>query len=199
MSDKFNTAKEYKDCLRSYFLSIVPKTDITPVNELIEEFEVVVFPKNKLIYRAGGFSDSIYFICKGLVRVYYEKGRKEITNLFVTENNIVIGAYSIITGQKNYSNYEAFEETIVLKLKYAELEKYYAKYHSLEHLGRILVEKYYCAFMKKTYDVLFLSAEERYQLFIKDHSDLLNRVPLKHIATFLGIQKETLSRLRSKY
>ena len=196
MSEKFNTAKEYKDCLRSYFLSIVTKTDITPVNELIEEFEVVVFPKNKLIYRAGGFSDSIYFICKGLVRVYYEK---EITNLFVTENNIVIGAYSIITGQKNYSNYEAFEETIVLKLKYAELEKYYAKYHSLEHLGRILVEKYYCAFMKKTYDVLFLSAEERYQLFIKDHSDLLNRVPLKHIATFLGIQKETLSRLRSKY
>lgn len=199
MSEKFNTAKEYKDCLRSYFLSIVPKTDITPVNELIEEFEVVVFPKNKLIYRAGGFSDSIYFICKGLVRVYYEKEGKEITNLFVTENNIVIGAYSIITGQKNYSNYEAFEETIVLKLKYSELEKYYAKYHSLEHLGRILVEKYYCAFMKKTYDVLFLSAEERYQLFIKDHSDLLNRVPLKHIATFLGIQKETLSRLRSKY
>ena len=122
MSEKFNTAKEYKDCLRSYFLSIVPKTDITPVNELIEEFEVVVFPKNKLIYRAGGFSDSIYFICKGLVRVYYEKEGKEITNLFVTENNIVIGAYSIITGQKNYSNYEAFEETIVLKLKYAELE-----------------------------------------------------------------------------
>ena len=101
MSEKFNTAKEYKDCLRSYFLSIVPKTDITPVNELIEEFEVVVFPKNKLIYRAGGFSDSIYFICKGLVRVYYEKEGKEITNLFVTENNIVIGAYSIITGQKN--------------------------------------------------------------------------------------------------
>jgi hypothetical protein len=200
MSEKFNTAKEYKDCLRSYFLSIVTKTDITPVNELIEEFEVVVFPKNKLIYRAGGFSDSIYFICKGLVRVYYEKEGKEITNLFVTENNIVIGAYSIITGQKNYSNYEAFEETNSFKIKVCGAWKNIMQnIIRWNILARILVEKYYCAFMKKTYDVLFLSAEERYQLFIKDHSDLLNRVPLKHIATFLGIQKETLSRLRSKY
>ena len=87
----------------------------------------------------------------------------------------------------------------ILVEKYDVLESFYTKYHTLEHLGRKIIEAYYGAFMKKTYDVLFLSAEERYQLFIKDHSDLLNRVPLKHIATFLGIQKETLSRLRSKY
>ena len=53
--------------------------------------------------------------------------------------------------------------------------------------------------MKKTQDVLFLSAEERYQLFLRDHVDLLNRVPLKYIASYLGIQQETLSRLRAKF
>ena len=53
--------------------------------------------------------------------------------------------------------------------------------------------------MKKTYDVLFLSAEERYQLFVKDHGDLLNRVPLRFVASFLGITQETLSRLRAKH
>jgi hypothetical protein len=53
--------------------------------------------------------------------------------------------------------------------------------------------------MKKTFDVLFLSAEERYHLFIKDNNDLLNRIPLRYIASFLGITQETLSRLRAKH
>ena len=52
--------------------------------------------------------------------------------------------------------------------------------------------------MKKTYDLLYLSAEERYHLFIKENNDLLNRVPLKYIASFLGITQETLSRMRAK-
>lgn len=107
--------------------------------------------------------------------------------------------YSILTGQPNYSSYETLEETHVLKIKYAVLESFYTRYHSLEHMGRKLIQAYYGAFMKKTFDVLFLSAEERYHLFVKDHADLLNRVPLRYVASYLGITQETLSRLRSKH
>jgi hypothetical protein len=52
--------------------------------------------------------------------------------------------------------------------------------------------------MEKTHDVLFLSAEERYHIFEKDHADLLKRVPLRIVASYLGITQETLSRMRSK-
>lgn len=190
---------ECRNRLRNYFLTIVPKTNAGELNELIEQFTFHKFSKKELIYEAGGTSDTLYFILKGLIRVYYVKEEKEITNLLVTEGNIIVGAYNIITGEKNYSNYEAFEDTSVLKIKYSVLESFYMKHHSLEHLGRILVERYYTAYMKKTYQVLFLSAEERYQIFLKDHSDLLNRVPLKHIAAYLGISQETLSRLRAKH
>ena len=190
---------EYRNRLRSYFLTIVPNTNASELNELIEEFSYHKFPKKEFIYAAGGTSDTLYFVLKGLIRVYYVKEDKEITNLLVTEGNIIVGAYNIITGEKNYSNYVAFEDTYVLKIKYSVLESYYMKYHSLEHFGRKLVEKYYTSFMKKTYEVLFLSAEERYQIFVKDHSELLKRVPLKHIAAYLGIKQETLSRLRAKY
>ncbi len=190
---------EYKNHLKKYFLNVVPETNPDALNELLEHFTFERFAKKQIIYAAGSISDSLYFVCKGLIRVYYIKEDKEITNLLVPENTIVIGAYSIITGEKNYSNYEAFEETYLLKLNYAVLESFYGKYHSMEHLGRLLVEKYYTAFMKKTYDVLFLSAEERYQIFIKDHSELINRVPLRYIASYLGITQETLSRLRAKY
>ena len=178
---------EYKNHLKKYFLNVVPETNPDALNELLEHFTFERFAKKQLN------------LLLNQLAVKDIKEDKEITNLLVPENTIVIGAYSIITGEKNYSNYEAFEETYVLKLNYAVLESFYGKYHSLEHLGRLLVEKYYTAFMKKTYDVLFLSAEERYQIFIKDHSELINRVPLRYIALYLGITQETLSRLRAKY
>ena len=152
-----------------------------------------------MILYAGDFSDTVYFVYEGLVRIYYTKEDKEITNWFIKENMMFAATYSILTGEANYSNYETLEDTYVLKLKYNVLESFYAKYHSLEHLGRKIIEAYYGAFMKKTFDVLFLSAEERYSLFVKDHADLLNRVPLRYVASYLGITQETLSRLRSKY
>jgi hypothetical protein len=133
------------------------------------------------------------------VRIYYVKEDKEITNWFIRENMVFAATYSILTGEKNYNFYEAIERSIVLKIKYSLLESYYAKYHSIEHLGRKMVESYYGTFMKRTNDVLFLSAEERYHLFNKDHSDLLNRLPLRHVASYLGITQETLSRLRAKH
>ena len=68
----------------------------------------------------------------------------------------------------------------------------------MEHLGRVMIQAYYAAFIKKTYDVLSLSADDRYQLFVKENSGLLNRISLKYIASYLGITQETLSRLRAK-
>lgn len=190
---------EQRNNLFNYFSNIAPKTNQLELKELVQEFTFVQYSKNDLIYKAGGTSDSIIFIYRGLVRLYYIKEEKEITNIFVHENQIVIGAYNIITGEKNFNNYEAFEDVYALKLKYTTLEEYFLKYHSIEHLGRKLVELYYTNFMKKTFDVLFLSAEERYQSFLKEQSDLLNRVSLKYIASYLGIQQETLSRLRAKH
>jgi hypothetical protein len=61
------------------------------------------------------------------------------------------------------------------------------------------MEWYFLEFMKKSHEVSFFSAEERYNLFCEKHSDLLNRLPLKHVASYLGLSQETLSRLRAKH
>ena len=161
--------EESKNLLKKYLLSLYPNAGLNELSELIDQFKLDKFEK------------------------------KEITNWFIKENMMFAATYSILTGNSNYSTYEALEETYVLKIKYDVLESFYTKYHTLEHLGRKIIEAYYGAFMKKTYDVLFLSAEERYQLFVKDHGDLLNRVPLRFVASFLGITQETLSRLRAKH
>lgn len=191
--------EEHRNELLNYLLKLAPKTPDHELRELVNEFKTHKFPKKEIILEAGDFSDSVYFVYKGLVRIYYEKEGKEITNWFIKENMMFAATYSILTGEKNYSNYETLEDTYVLRIKYTVLESYYEKYHSLEHLGRKIIEAYYGAFMKKTFDVLFLSAEERYHLFIKDNNDLLSRLPLRYIASFLGITQETLSRLRAKH
>ena len=199
MSKTRQNIDEHRNELKKYLLYLYPDTNLNELTELVEQFSLDKFDKKQMILQAGDFSDTVYFVYEGLVRIYYTKEDKEITNWFIKENMMFAATYSILTGEANYSNYETLEDTYVLKLKYNVLESFYAKYHSLEHLGRKIIEAYYGAFMKKTFDVLFLSAEERYSLFVKDHADLLNRVPLRYVASYLGITQETLSRLRSKY
>ncbi len=189
----------YQQHLREYLLKISPDTPLNELEELIQCFAIEKYAKNTILLPAGVNNNTVYFMGKGLVRIFYEKDGKEITNWLLEENSMFAPTYSILSGDTNYFTYQLLENSHLLKIDYAVWESYYSKYHAIERLGRRLISAYYGAFMRKTVDVLFLSAEERYQLFIKEHQSLLNRVPLRHIASYLGITQETLSRIRAKY
>lgn len=199
MKKGFKDIENYRANLNRYLSKIGQNVNPEEMDELVKHFIPHRFSKKEMILAAGEFSNTAYFVAEGLVRIYYVKEGKEITNWFIKENMVFAPTYSILTGGANYSNYEALEDTIVLQIQYSVLESFYSKYHKMEHMGRKLIEAYYGAFMKKTFNVLFLSAEERYSLFIRDNADLLNRVPLRYIASYLGITQETLSRLRAKF
>lgn len=190
--------EQYRERLKNYFLQVDPSANPEQLSELVSCFTLDKFEKKEIILAAGESSDLVCFVLEGMVRVYYIKEDKEITNWFISENMLFAATYSIYTGKKNYTTYEALEDTLVLKINYSTLEKFYDKYHSMEHLGRVMIQAYYAAFIKKTYDVLSLSADDRYQLFVKENSGLLIRISLKYIASYLGITQETLSRLRAK-
>jgi CRP-like cAMP-binding protein len=197
MKKQILSIEERQQQLKTYLLKIAPTVNKIELDELIASFEIADFPKKYLILREGDFSENLYFVCKGLIRNYYIKEGKEINHWITNENMLLTAAYTIATGNKNFINYETLEDTYTLKIKYTTLTAFYSKYHSLEHLGRKIVELYYGAFMKKTFDVLFLSAEERYHAFMKEHGDLINRVPLRIIASYIGLTQETLSRIRA--
>lgn len=198
MKNKDIDILEYKKKLKLHLLDICPTVVRDELKILIDKFTLKKFKKNELLIEAGTYSNKLFFIGRGIVRVFYFKEDKEITNALVKENEIIAGAYSIFTGEKSFNNYETLEASITLYIEYSELEKLYNKFHSLERLGRLLVQKYYATYIKKTHDVLFLSAEERYANFIRNHVELINRVSLRFIASYLGVAQETLSRLRSK-
>ncbi|MEZ5027069.1 MAG: Crp/Fnr family transcriptional regulator [Chitinophagales bacterium] len=189
---------KYRQNLIAYFLQLYPEANLEELEEVAQAFTLGTFEKKQIILSSGEHSNTVYFICEGLVRIYYVKEEKEITTWFIKENMIFASAYSILTKDVNYSNYEALEKCTYLKIEYNVFEEFYHKYFSIAHLGRRIIEAYYGSFMKRTQDVLFLSAEERYSTFTEHNSDLINRVPLRYVASYLGITQETLSRLRAK-
>lgn len=178
----------------SHFTTI-PKQQL---EELIGIFNVEVFPKKSIIIAPDTKKNKMYFIVKGLVRIYYESNDKQITSDFKEEFSIFINGYTLFTKLPNIDSYVAMEDTVCLVADYEKIEELSSRYHAIEHLGRKMVESYYASFLKSNYNNLFLSAEDRYDVFVRERSAILNRVPLRFIASHLGFTPETLSRLRSK-
>ena len=188
----------YRSKLKSTLLQLGPSPD-AEIDQLVALFKEIRIPKKTSIIKPNDKADNVYFVVHGIVRIYYVKENKEITNWFIMENRFFAPVYFLFTGNPNPNFYEALEDTVAITAPYNEMEKLYRQYHSLEHIGRKLIELYYADFLKQSYDLMFLSAEERYSTFIKKSPELVNRIPLRFIASFLGITQETLSRLRSKH
>lgn len=198
MSSAFDNINVYRAQLKTTLLQLGSAPD-EEIDQLIRLFEEVRIAKKTSIIKPGEESDKVYFVVRGIIRIYYEKENKEITNWFISEGRFFAPVYHLFTGKPNPNYYEALEETIAITASYRDMEKLYSQFHSLEHIGRKLIESYYADFLRQSYNVLFLSADERYLNFLKNTPELISRVPLRFIASYLGLTQETLSRLRARH
>jgi len=189
----------YKNTLKIILMhfSNVPEIQI---NEFVGLFSMETFKKKSVIISPNNIvNNKFYFIAKGLVRIYYTNDNKEIISDFKEDNSFFMNGYTLFTGLPNIDYHEAMEDTVCLTAAYNDIEKLAKEYHALEHLGRKMVENYYAAYLKENYNKLFLSAEERYAVFVKERASIMNKVSLRYVASHLGIAPETLSRLRARY
>jgi len=168
------------------------------MNEFLNLFQLEVYPKNSIIITPKTTKNKLYFLVSGLVRIYYEAEGKEITSDIKEENSFFLNGYYLYTGLPNFDYHVTMSPTVVLSADYDALEALSDRSHEIEHMGRKLVELHYANFLISNYNQLFLSAEERFDVFQRERASLLNKIPLKYIASYLGITPETLSRMRSK-
>lgn len=187
----------YRNILKNEVKSISFVED-EQLNEFVSLFYLAEYHKKSTVILPKATEKRLYFIISGLVRCYYIIEDKEIIADFIEEKSLFTNTHSIITGIPSIDYYEAMEDTVCLVADFEKLESLFHKYHSLERLARKIVEKYYSQFLIENYNKLFLSAEERLEIFTKERGALLNRVSLKNIASYLGITPETLSRLRAQ-
>lgn len=148
--------------------------------------------------REGKVCTNIGIIERGLLRLYYLNDGKEITNCFCKENNLVTAYSSLITGQPSELAIQAIEDAKLIILPYHALQKLYDKNLFWQQVGRMASESEYITTECHTRFLRDLSATERYLQILEQEPDLLQRVPLNYLATYIQVTPETLSRIRKK-
>jgi CRP-like cAMP-binding protein len=154
--------------------------------------------KGDFLVKAGEVCDSIYFIRKGVLRGFITEDDKDITTWLTIENEVVATITGFLLQKPTMENIQAIEDCELLAIRWEDLDRLYIKYPSFNIVGRKLTEQYYMYAENRAYITRLHDAEKKYEILMQLYAHLLNRIPLKYIASFLGITIETLSRVRAR-
>lgn len=182
--------------LISFFREINPISKESE-NALTEIASQVKIKKNQNLQPIGVTCRTIYFVQSGLARIYYYKDGNEITEYFAFENDIIIRAESLFTGKPSKKAIQAVEETIFIGIPSAQLFELYDSFPDIERLFRKIIESAYVDTVNRIESIQFHTAEERYTQLLSENPAMIQRIPLKHIASYLGITQVSLSRIRA--
>ena len=156
------------------------------------------FRKGKLLLKAGQVCEHIYFIKKGAVRGFIKEGKKDITTWITAENEVVSSISALDIKAPAFENMQAIENCELLALTYEDFQNLYIRFPEFNIVARKVLQKYYQDAEERAFIARLTNAENKYRLFITRYGHLANRIPLKYIASFLGITLETLSRVRKR-
>ena len=173
--------------LNSYSLSLVLQT--------ITEEKI---KRNTLVVEQGKHNKHMYVIKKGVVKAFVnENGEDKIISLWM-ENETFGDVYTYITGEVATKNYIAIEDLIVYKFDSEKFRALFDINHEICNLGRLFIEKFIVRSKFECYFHSKASPKEKYQFLFENRKQLINRVKLKDLASYINITPETLSRIRKK-
>nr|WP_315254635.1 Crp/Fnr family transcriptional regulator [uncultured Flavobacterium sp.] len=166
-------------------------------NAISEISSVITIKKNQELQTFGHTCKTIYFLNTGTARIYYYKDGIDITESFAFENNIIARVESLFTGNPSRKAIQILEDSEIVAINATQLFKLYDTYPEIERLFRKIFEVAYVDTVNRIEGIQFHSAEERYNALISEEPNVLKKVPLKHIASYLGITQVSLSRIRA--
>ncbi len=155
------------------------------------------FAKGEIVLAEGDTCQNIYWIVKGLVRQYYYKNNKELTEYMAAENTIMMSIESLFKEKPTMQIIQALEPTLIYALPKAELEAVAMRSVNIQILYRKILEESLIISQQRADMLRFESAQDRYQKLVKSAPQLVLRAPLVFIASYLQMTPETLSRVRT--
>lgn len=169
----------------------------TKVEKDIEQkTKFFVKKKNDHFLKEGQLLTSYFVVQKGVFRAYIHKGGKEVNVWFGQENQIFGAIMPMYAGNPSPENIQFLEDSEVYAISVNDLESLYKLHPELNLVGRKIAEELCIILEDRITSLLTETAPERYQSLIKEHPKLINRVNLGHIASYVGVTQETLSRIR---
>lgn len=164
---------------------------------ILSNFKAITFGKNKYVLKKNQFCTKFYFVKSGGVRIWFEKGDTPITAWLIFENDFFSELSSLKSGKPSQFNIQAITDTTLLAIDKNSMEYLYEQFPQWQCFGRLIWEN---AFLKVIDGIIShqtLTAEERY-LSALQQSNLIQKIPLKQLASFLGMTPTSLSRIRKK-
>lgn len=162
------------------------------------KFTVKTIPKKTLILHNGQVENSIYFIEEGIVRAWIEKDDTELTFDFAFENNFYSAYSSFLTRTPCIYNVESITNMSIWELSYDNLQEIYKNTTVGQIFGRVAAEGLFISKCRKEFSLLYKSAEQRYDDLFYEEPRLIKEIPLKYIASYIGITPQALSRIRKR-
>ncbi|MBA5791987.1 Crp/Fnr family transcriptional regulator [Flavobacterium sp. xlx-214] len=169
---------------------------ITSKEQLKKHISEIHFTKNHLLMQANCVEQNIYFIKKGVVRAFAPFVEQDITFWFGEEAATILSMKSYVEGKKGYENIELIENCELYELNIEVLRKLFQEDIHIANWGRRLAEKELLKIESRLISAKMKSAKERYDELMEISPSLIQRVPLKHIASYLSITQVSLSRIR---
>lgn len=154
-------------------------------------------PKHHVLHKAGMVCNHFFILKEGIGRVFYYKDGKDITSWFSFQDEVFTAIDSFFQQKKSKYNIELLEDSLVWSVSRSDMESLLQKHTAFEHIMRLFFQEAYVELAERIDALQFHSATERYKILLEKKPAILQSVPLGHVASFLGMTQETLSRVRA--
>lgn len=168
------------------------------LQKLEDRFEEVHFSKGHILLHAEKVETDFYFLKKGIARGYVLQDGDEVTFWFGKEGDLIFSMKNYIENKLGYETIELLESSELYRIEANFLQKLYQEDIHIANWGRKLIEKELIKTEERLISQQFRTATERYTILLQENPELLQRVQLGYIASYLGITQVSLSRIRAE-
>ena len=166
--------------------------------QIADNLIVEAYPKGKLLVKAGDVCRYCYFVLEGCLRQYKLADDAEVTIQFYTEREAAVDFNSYVNQVKSDSYLVCLEDTIVIEGNLEQETDMYERFPKLQQITRAMMEQDFGKMQEQFARFIASNAEERYVYLLNNRPDLLQRVPLQYLASYIGVTPESLSRIRKR-
>ncbi len=183
--------------IREYFERIVPLSD-GDWQLFSSKLTRQEFPKKTVLLKTGQTENYLSFMETGIVRYYIPKDENDLTFTFAFAGSFISAYDSFLTRQPSHYELQALTDTILWRITYDDLQVIYRDTAVGQTIGRHASEAIFLTKSKRELSLLNDSAEQRYRNLFTEQPHLIRQIPLKYIASYIGVTPQGLSRIRRR-
>ena len=166
--------------------------------QLLEQMELLTYRKGEHIVREGERNSSFYLVADGIWRGHYLRDGVDISLWFASEGDTLFSSWSYVADRPSLTSIEAMSDSTVFRISKQKMETFFASSIAFANIGRIIFERQFLDMENWMINGGAAQAKQRYLALLEQNPELLQHVPLKHIASYLMITPQSLSRIRAE-